>query len=418
MIYINKSLLIYLCEIYNIISSIRQNITFINRENDKEAFIIMASLGYDCLFDVVGILTLLSSISYSIKNLFTKQKLKNYNEQDRELEYLYDIIDAFKKKFYNLNIFKITSLDYLYKKYNILFQKICTDFEFNYKKYKENNNHIPKNFNKDLFDELQNNYENGKLFDIKCFESILNIESILTKEIYDDFDKYKLEIIDWCLQLNINSEIFLSFIKQYLKNIINILTIMKNSDSKYDEPSPIEIMKKFSPSFIKTLDNSSKYEKIIKSFMFGFPFQYGFKLNNSVFHITSNNLKIINLDTKINNFPYILYLQFDKAQENNLINNNLPLSDKILEIKITNKIKIEWLCSILPLHFNINNFKKLYLLYDTNDKILLKEMNGYAWESICNKISNNRSKMILFDNVEKEEYPILYKYVKIIKQTF
>jgi hypothetical protein len=219
-----------------------------------------------------------------------------------------------------------------------------------------------------------------------------------------------------CLSLNINSEIFLNFIKQYAKNIINMLTITKNNDSKYNELSPIEIMKKFSSSFIKTLDNSSKYEKIIKCFIFGYPFQYGFKIDNSVFHTTNNNLKIINLDTNINNFPYILYLQFDKAQENNLINNNLPLSNNILEIKITNKIKIEWLSSIFPLHFNLNNFKSLYLLNDSNNNLVIKEINGYSWENICNKISNNRSNnSVLFDNVDENEYPILYKYIKIIK---
>jgi hypothetical protein len=407
----------YICEIYNIITIIRQNLKFINRENDKEAFVIMAAMGYDCLFEVVGILTLLSSISYSIKNLFTKQKLKNYDDQDRELEYLYDIIDSFKKKFYNLNFFKISSLDYLYKKYKSLFEKICKDFEVTYKKNKENKNDIPKNFNQDLFDELLINYENGKLYDKKCFESILNIESILTKEIYDDFELYKLEIIQWCEQININSEIFLIFLKQYAKNIINIFTITKNNDSKYSEPSPIEIMKKFSPSFIKTLDNSSKYEKIIKCFIFGYPFQYGFNIDNSIFHITNNNLKVINLDTKVNNFPYILYLQFDKAQENNLVNNNLPLSNSILEIKITNKIKIEWLCSILPLYFNVNNFKQVYLLNDNDDNLIIKQLNGYSWENICNKISNSRyNNTVLFNNVDKNDYPILYKYVKIIKQ--
>jgi hypothetical protein len=407
----------YVCEIYNIITIIRQNLKFINRENDKEAFVIMAAMGYDCLFEVIGILTLLTVISYSVKNLFTKQKLKNYDNQDRELEYLYDIIDSFKKKFYNLNIFKVSSLDYLYKKYKSLFEKTCKDFEVTYKKYKENKNDIPKNFNKELFDELLINYENGKLYDKKCFESILNIDSIITKEIYDDFELYKLQIKQWCEQININSELFLIFIKQYAKNIINILTITKNNDSKYSEPSPIEVMKKFSPSFIKTLDNSSKYEKIIKCFIFGYPFQYGFKIDNSIFHTTNNNLKVINLDTKINNFPYILYLQFDKAQENNLINNNLPLSNSILEIKITNKIKIEWLCSILPIYFNANNFKPLYLLNDNDDKLVIKQLNGYLWENICNKISNNRStNSVLFDNVDKNEYPILYKYVKIIKQ--
>ena len=38
------------------------------------------------------------SVDISVKNLFTKQKLKNYNDQDRELEYIYDSIDSFQKK--------------------------------------------------------------------------------------------------------------------------------------------------------------------------------------------------------------------------------------------------------------------------------------------------------------------------------
>jgi hypothetical protein len=188
-------------------------------------------------------------------------------------------------------------------------------------------------------------------------------------------------------------------------HLTNTIQAMKesNDDKKYNEPSVIEIMKKFSPSFIKTLDTYD-YEPIIKSFLFGYPFQFGFKIDDTPYHITYGYKQVINVD-KVNNSPYIFFYSFTQARNNNL------------EIKITNRIKIEWLTSILPLYYNTNNFKTLYLNYDDNNKLILKELNSSKYESIITKIINSLSKnKILFDNVDLE-YPILYNYIKLIKKS-
>ncbi len=401
---------LYVSELYNFISDIKQNIEFI--ETDKEAIVILASLGFNCFHEVIAVSTLIKSCNSSIKNLFIKIN-KTYNHQDRELELLYDIFNNFKKKFHYFNVFKITSIDYLIKKYYSKFTKIINTFIAHYKIDKNN---IPKEFNLELWNLLITFYNNNKIYDVKCFENLLNINCILNDEIYNDYYKYYNDINIWCIENNFQTNIILKFIEQYTKNILNFLTLKRNSDSRYSEPNIIDIMKYFSPSFIKTLDSDSIYEKIIKSFMFGFPFQFAFKMKQELFHTTLDVKKIINLDTKINNAPYLFYLAYDKAQEFNLNKNKLPYFNSLLEMKITNKIKIEWLFSIMPLFYNSHNFKTIYLNFENDNEISVLELNGYHYESLINKISNISNNYIFFDNVNNNDYPILYQYIKNIKK--
>lgn len=394
---------LYIIDFYKYVNNIYRNLNFLTNEN--QAYVILASIGYDCLFDIIGIITLLNVIDNSIKNLITKDKLKKYKDQDREIEYIYDIIESFKNRFYNMNIFNITSLEYLYKKYFSSFQKICNIFIENYNKDKNN---VPKEFDKILFEKLKNSYENSELKfndgNMSTFQEILNIDCILSREIFNDNINYKTEIISWCKQYGINYDIINKFIIEYGKNIIDILTITKKDDSFFKEETPIEFMEKCRPSFIRTLDNTSKYEKIIKSFIFGYPFQYGLKIDHSIYYITINAHKIINTDIAKNTSPYILYLFFQKSTD--------TTKNNLLSMRITNRIKLEWLCSVLPIYFNSNNFKSLHLF----DKDIV-EINGPLWDNICYKISNSSPKSgILFDNVIKSDHEILYKYVKIVKQ--
>lgn len=400
----------YVCEIYNYISEIKENLNFI--ETNKEAFVILASMGYNCLNEVIGIMTLIKTINSSIKNLYIKID-NTYNDQDRELELLIDIFCNFKKKFYNFNVFKITTIDYLIKKYHGLFIKIIETFLAYYKNDKKN---IPKEFNLELWNLLITYYNNNKIYDIKCFENLLNIKSILTDEIFNDFIKYENDITQWCQENNILPKIMLKFIEDYTKNIFDVLTMKRNSDSKYTEPNIIDIMKKFQPNFIKTLESELLYEKVIKSFMFGYPYQFSFKMKNEIFHTTIGGYKIINVDTKINDSPYLFYIGYNDAQEFNFKKNNIHYSESKLEMKITNKIKIEWLCLIMPLFYNPLYFKTLHVTYDDDHKINIKENTGNYYERLINKIANTQNNTLLFDNVNKTEYPILHYYIKIIKQ--
>ncbi len=399
----------YVCEIYNFVSEIKESLNFI--ETNKEAFVIIASMGYNCLNEVIGVMTLIKTINSSMKNLFIKID-KSYNDQDRELELLIDIFNGFKKKFYYFNVFKISSIDYLIKKYYSLFIKIVETFLTYYKNDKKN---IPKEFNLELWNLLITYYNNNKIYDVKCFENLLNIKCLLTDEIFNDFIKYNNEITQWCNENNLQPKIIIKFVEDYTKNIFDVLTIKRNGDSKYTEPNIIDIMKKFQPSFTKTLESDSIYEKVIKSFMFGYPYQFTFKMKNELFHTTVGGYRIINMDTKINDSPHLFYISYDNAQEYNFNKNNIPYSNSKLEMRITNRIKIEWLCLIMPLFYNSLYFKTLYVNNDDNI-ITIKEHTGNYYERFINKIANVYNNTILFDNVDKTEYPILHYYVKIIKQ--
>ena len=127
----------------------------------------------------------------------------------------------------------------------------------------------------------------------------------------------------------------------------------------------------------------------------------------NLYIITRNKYKILNSDIKINNAPYILYLFFQKSLD----------EGNVLSVRITNKIKLEWLCSTLPLWFSPINFKSVYLRNTVIEgNTVIEEINGSQWDTICYKIANKSNNGILFDNVIKEDYQVLYNYIKIIKQ--
>jgi hypothetical protein len=397
---------LFVCEIYNFILEITQNTEFI--ETTKEGLVVLASIGFDCLYEVVGILTMLKIINNSMKNLLIKIE-STYNQQDSEIEYIYQIINNLKTKFYNFNLFKINSLDYLKKKYHSSFIKLVNLFIKNYKINKEK---IPDELNLEVWSLFINCYNNNTIYEDSCFETLLNIKSILTDEIFNDYKLYTNEIKTWCLQKNLKSEIILVFLDKYTKNIFDILTLQKNKNRNYSEPSIIDIMKSFSSSFIKTLKTNNINEKIIKSFLFGFTLQVSFKIFEGKYHTTINKIPTLNLDTKTNLEPYIFYFNYSKSNDFNI--KKRKIINDALEIKITNKINIDWLTSILPIYYNYQNYKDK-VVKSKNEYIFQKSL-GYLNDNIIHKISNNQPKNFLFDNVNKLDYPILYNFISFMKK--
>lgn len=403
---------LFVCEIYEYITIIRRNLNFI--DTDKDAIVMLASMGFNCFNEVLEILTLIKEINGSMQNLLNKID-NNYNNTDREIEYLYDIINSFKLKFNFLSIFKIESYEYLYKKYYGLFEKLCAKFKTC---YLNNSDEIPLDIDKEIWDILLVNYKNGLLVSKNCFEQILNTDLIIN-EIFSDINVNTAQILIWCQQNNIKYNIFINFLHNYIKNKLDVLTINKNDDDKYEEPNIFEIMKIYSSSFLKTVRSNLIYERIVRSFLFGYPFQVGFKIYQSIFHTgvgKASVTKLINADTLINKDPYIFYYGFDKATDYFFSKNKLPPDNLTLTMKITNRIKLEWLCTTLPLVYNPTEAKQLYLYYDDDNKFYIKEINTSLYQTICANIKNKwSSSMILFDNATLNNSPVLYTYIKMIK---
>ena len=365
---------LYVSEIYKLINTLFTKLAFIS--NIKEAFIIIAAIGFNCLLDVISILTLIKLLNNSINNLFINNK--KYNDQDRELELLFDIIIKFKKKFKYFIIFNINSLEDLYNINKKIYYKLCNEF---IKIHKENMS--SSTFGAILFNKMKISYENGVLFDINTYKNLLNMNSILTEAIFEDFLTFSSEIEEWCINNNIKYTIFDKFLNNYTKNTIDILTISKNTETDILEVSVIDIIKEFTSNFTKILDNSSPYEKIIRSFIFGYPLQYGFKIDNSKYYFTYNNYKIINKYP--NNAFCLIYLYGEDNNNSNIIN-----------ISLTNKIKLSWLVNALPFYFNKDNFKNIYLNY-TNNNLEIKEVNSYNWDLLCKQITEINSSNVLLD---------------------
>ena len=171
-------------------------------------------------------------------------------------------------------------------------------------------------------------------------------------------------------------------------------------------------MSKISSSFTKNLTDGTIIERIIRPYIHTYPHNFAFCLeSNKNYYNTYNFYKVINSSSKLNTEPIIFYLQMN-------INNLTP---NIFEIKITNKINIEWLLSALPHFFNPSKFKTTYLLYDNQLIPYLKQYHKSTWERICNKIANsNFLQNIPFDGIQNVKFndsylEILSLYIKSLK---
>ena len=390
----------YVSEIFHELNNLKSKLEL---SNINEASLLMYARAYDSFSEILEINTLIKTCDYSITNLITN--LKNYNSQDTEIEFLYNIVTNFKNKFNYLNIFKIKSLKYLINKYYSNYYELATEFN---KLYKKNKYYISSKFNIELWNTFIKLKASGKLFETNGLETILNIECQFTDEIYKDYLKYESDIINWCDLNNINSNIIITFLNNYSKQLINILTINKDEDKYYDIEVPLDL------NFTKYLTSDTKIERIIRPFIHAYPYNYAFKLDSNNYYYTFNFNKVINLDTKLNNELCLLYLNINNFKSPIAFDKNkLTYSPNIYDIKITNRININWLFITLPHFFNSSRFKTLYLEYDKDHKSILYKHNEPLWERICNKIANSSNCMIPFEDVN---LPIISAYIKAFKR--
>jgi hypothetical protein len=202
---------------------------------------------------------------------------------------------------------------------------------------------------------------------------------------------------------NIDSSIIMSFLENYASVLISVLTIKQDFNPELNELDPLEKMELESSSFQKSLTYTSDYEKIIRPFLHGNPFNIGLKLKTHGLYKTLPPFNIIN-SSKPNNAQLIFYLS--KKQSNEIKEN--------FTINITNKIEIEWLFNTLPFYYKPSNFKNQIVKKINKNTYKTYELYGNLFDEFCVKLANKWSiQNIPFDSTE---LPILKEFIRNLKK--
>lgn len=376
----------YKTELADYVNKFKQK--FSDKEiSTQDIITILTANAYGSCIDVLQILSLIRSINKSIKNLLST--LEFYNNQDREIEYLYHLISKFKNDFKNFTVFTIKNINYdIYSKNKSKAQEKIDKFIID--KNKPTTKYTAKEWIK--FNSLKNNKE---LTVNKIIDNLLDN----TDPIYD-FRKYEKDIEHWSEINNVKPNIMMSFLENYTTMLLNILTYNKDSDKKIDEVNPLQLMELVSTSFKKSLSRNNPLETIIRPFIHGKPLNFGNKIGaTESLHMTIGFIPIKNTDTKINETNTFYYYN----------RNNL-------EISITNKIDIEWLFNSLPLYYKPSNFKNNYLKADGDNVLQFSYINNSLWINFCIDFNNKWSPFISLPFESEPSMPIFSEFIRNLKK--
>ena len=397
----------YITEIVEYVNKIT-SLSFI--ENFNDGLLMLYAHAYGKLYEVVQIFILIKLSNDSITNLFINPKL--FDNQDNQLEFLFNLIENIKRNFSDLTIFKNIDYEYLKNKCKSNYIELATKYQKN-KEIKKKN----LDFTYNLYDKFVQIEENDELYTDNGFEKILNVESIITKELYNEIDNNKLKINNWEIQNNLKPDIVFNFLITFTKYLIDILTIEKEYDKKFEEINPLKFIKTYESQFLKTLSTNNTFDRILKPFIHAYPLNFAINIDNNPFYLTYNSTRIINVETELNNHSYLFYFYINNFTNKEVLfqKKKLPLIDNVYEIRLTNKIDIKMLLSALPFYYKPSKFKTEYLVRNDDDnKSDIIFIKNNKWQSLCNKIANSWSNESLpFESALELE--ILSKYIKNIK---
>ena len=378
--------MLYKTEFFEYVNKIRELIDS-NDFGTPEYITLLTSQAYGSFNEVLEVLSMLKVINNSMKNLIINMKL--YNNQDSEIEFIYNIIEEFKKKFYYFNIFSIKNN--LKLKYSSVVDKKIEVYLNDRKKDKKDpppNKYTAKEWNK-----LNQLYLTGRLKN--GFDSL--ISDLIEKDyMINNFENYIDEINNWAEFNNIKGSALIQFLYTYKKFYLNFMTMKKNDPNNLELDPLKKMNEEESSSFKKSLSCTNKYEKIIRPFLHGRPFNFALRMKSSDnFHTTIPPTPLINNDSKANISNILFY--FNKKEN---------------DMSITNKIEIDWLFNVLPIYYKPSNFKNIILKRD-GDEIKQLFLDGDIFNDFCVSLRNKWSSNNL--PFESSEGEILREFIKNIK---
>jgi hypothetical protein len=376
-------------ELVNYAFKMNESLDIPNKTYD-DIITLLTSKAYGSFNEVLEILIMMKTINNSIDNLV--KNIKKYDYQDSEIEYIYSVIQDLKKSFPQIKVFKIRNYNDLTKNYNnqykILIETFLKDHKNKTKTY---------NYNLELWNSLILAYNNQILSKDQGFMN--SARSFISF----NYNNYINEINKWAELRNLKPNTILEFLDSYSSNLIDVLTLKKNYDSKLNEKDPLELMTDESYSFKKSLLWKNENEHIIRPFIHGSPYNIAIRYDtNESFHrtIPSNVIVRYSSDFKSNNDNLIFYY-------------NKKLDENGFKISMTNRIELEWLFNAQPYLFRPSNFRSMITIKEGKEyKIDISE--GNLFNDLIVKFRNRWT----LNNVpfDTSKLPILSIFIKNLKK--
>ena len=351
---------------------------------------LIAASNMGCFMEVNDILVLLLLIDYSLPNIINENiKWDEYKKKymdskiTSDIIFLHNIIIKLKKSFANLfNINNNSIKEYADKTLN------------KFKLYKE----PPKDFDITIWNKLTMLKNRGELT-TKYQDELkkdTNVETIL----YSNLEKYKNDIIEWCDNNYLNSNIIMIFIKKLIKN-----KIKDKNNNKLSEKLII--------NFTKQLTDYTIEEKILRSFIYGNPQQYTYRLEPNKSFMTYIN-------RHYNKITFAKPNSISKSKTSETITDltgeltfylKYSIEDDILNINILNNINIRWLLAASPLTINPLIVPDIVRTTNLNDNIMTIEYaSSYYIQTLIKEINNNWNQS--YNIWDSDDTPILRAYYK------
>ena len=351
--------------------------------NEKDIISLIAAKALNCFNDVFEIIIFLIVINKSPTNITNLKldkfyKLYNCKENHSDILFIYKIIQKFKLAFSDLFNFN--------RKYDSDIQNILSLYYDTYT-YCINNGLRPepqlnsKYLDGTLWNKLTNLHVNNKM---NKSENIIREYTIKKNQI----EHYKDKIIEWCNANYINSDI-----------MINFMIKLEENKQVFDLINTDEInltIEKISSNFLKNNNINNKDECIVRSFIYGNPEKFAFKLSTSDAKYKTKISKNI-VDANFQEIQYNTNTLTNKSYTVLLYSNSI-LKNNILEFSIVSRIDPRWLLDTNILAINSFSNSKMY---------------GDAYERLVQIINNNlNSHNFIWNN---DCFPILSYFYKNIK---
>lgn len=354
---------------------------------------------YDVLDEVIKLICIMTTINYNPKNLLPNpkdNKIKNINIE------LFEIYKNNNGDFYAL-LKILTDLEPLFKYINnhISTNNIHTEIENNYNSFINNNNIVDKK-TYIYFYNLQNNFLNNDFDDNQKYQLYYNDNyiNIFLKLLTNDFNNNIMIYQDIFKNIsqNINFNLIINlYYKSYIKSKHYIYNLINDKNNLVDYINTDISNKITTNSFlwfknnIRTINAQNTLDKVLKTFIYAYPYNINFNTNNyfNKYIYTNLNSKIIyTMDILYNNrkkdlIEYntflstynncIFYLNVAqlKSDTNNLNLSNIDLEDIIIKesdsqlyMYVINVIDYKYFIQIHPhIYNNSTNSKHIDTIY-------------------------------------------------------
>lgn len=365
---------------------------------EKPATILLLGTGYNIMIETCMVLSMVQAISKiqptisviakKIDKYIMIDEIKSLFKSDSDITSLYKITVLLQKYLNNMEIFKL--IENNMKGIDIIYQA-----KFNMLKNSYYNNEIKDNHTYNMFKAMQHK---GLLDNRKGFLHWLQKSNFLKEKIKQDITKNLPLIITTCDNLYLDYNIVLEYLNILLDNILNILASENTVDTRYDEETVFDWVKKLTPYLMKNLKNNSIETKLNLCFFFAQPL---IAVKNTLGYINLRDGGTIGINTIFNKMntlcdsvgSYLYYYSQSKGMMSFVAN----IDPNILPV-------------YYPLYYNSKYIKNIYTFIE-DGKHIRKEYNNIEWERLIHIVKNNFSYLSFpfFTPV----LPVIEEYIKL-----